>query len=95
MLLKGEGENAEHIVGGAERSTLAHDAFPARWRQGRHSSVSSPGPRRQPAGTVMGYRRAVSNGLWVVTPNVLKSVILRVTTVNLCTCAVAAIMASS
>jgi type I restriction enzyme M protein len=28
MLLKGEGENAEHIVGGAEWSTLAHDAFP-------------------------------------------------------------------
>jgi type I restriction enzyme M protein len=30
MLLKGEGENAEHIVGGAEWSTLAHDAYPAR-----------------------------------------------------------------
>ena len=29
MLLKGEGENADHIVGGAEWSTLAHDAFPA------------------------------------------------------------------
>jgi len=29
MLLKGEGENAEHIVGGAEWSTLSHDAFPA------------------------------------------------------------------
>ena len=29
MLLKGEGESAEHIVGGAEWSTLAHDAFPA------------------------------------------------------------------
>jgi len=29
MLLKGEGENAEHIVGGAEWSTLLHDAFPA------------------------------------------------------------------
>jgi len=29
MLLKGEGENAENIVGGAEWSTLAHDAFPA------------------------------------------------------------------
>lgn len=29
MLLKGEGDNAEHIVGGAEWSTLAHDAFPA------------------------------------------------------------------
>lgn len=29
MLLKGEGFNAEHIVGGAEWSTLAHDAFPA------------------------------------------------------------------
>jgi type I restriction enzyme M protein len=28
MLLKGEGENAEHIVGGAEWSTLSHDAFP-------------------------------------------------------------------
>jgi type I restriction enzyme M protein len=27
MLLKGEGENADHIVGGAEWSTLAHDAF--------------------------------------------------------------------
>jgi type I restriction enzyme M protein len=30
MLLKGEGENADHIVGGAEWSTLAHDAFPAK-----------------------------------------------------------------
>jgi type I restriction enzyme M protein len=30
MLLKGEGENADHIVGGAEWSTLYHDAFPAR-----------------------------------------------------------------
>jgi len=30
MLLKGEGENADQIVGGAEWSTLAHDAFPAR-----------------------------------------------------------------
>jgi type I restriction enzyme M protein len=30
MLLKGEGENAENIVGGAEWSTLSHDAFPAR-----------------------------------------------------------------
>jgi type I restriction enzyme M protein len=29
MLLKGEGENAEKIVGGAEWSTLSHDAFPA------------------------------------------------------------------
>ena len=29
MLLKGEGENAAHIVGGAEWSTLSHDAFPA------------------------------------------------------------------
>ncbi len=29
MLLKGEGENAENIVGGAEWSTLSHDAFPA------------------------------------------------------------------
>ncbi|MDX2034158.1 MAG: class I SAM-dependent DNA methyltransferase [Blastocatellia bacterium] len=29
MLLKGEGENADHIVGGAEHSTLARDAFPA------------------------------------------------------------------
>ncbi|MGQ0763252.1 MAG: type I restriction-modification system subunit M [Acidobacteriota bacterium] len=29
MLLKGEGENADHIIGGAEWSTLAHDAFPA------------------------------------------------------------------
>ena len=28
MLLKGEGENADHIVGGAEWSTLARDAFP-------------------------------------------------------------------
>jgi len=28
MLLKGEGENAEHIVGGADKSTLSHDAFP-------------------------------------------------------------------
>ncbi len=30
MLLKGEGENAQNIVGGAEWSTLSHDAFPAR-----------------------------------------------------------------
>jgi type I restriction enzyme M protein len=30
MLLKGEGDNAEHIVGGAEWSTLAHDAFPGK-----------------------------------------------------------------
>lgn len=29
MLLKGEGENAKNIVGGAEWSTLSHDAFPA------------------------------------------------------------------
>ncbi|MGE3171801.1 MAG: N-6 DNA methylase [Planctomycetota bacterium] len=29
MLLKGEGENADHIVGGAGYSTLANDAFPA------------------------------------------------------------------
>ena len=29
MLLKGEGENVDHIVGGAEYSTLSHDAFPA------------------------------------------------------------------
>ncbi len=27
MLLKGEGGNADHIVGGADRSTLTHDAF--------------------------------------------------------------------
>ncbi|HSW64104.1 MAG TPA: class I SAM-dependent DNA methyltransferase [Dissulfurispiraceae bacterium] len=29
MLLKGEGESADRIVGGAEWSTLSHDAFPA------------------------------------------------------------------
>ena len=29
MLLKGEGENADHIIGGAEWSTLSHDAFAA------------------------------------------------------------------
>jgi type I restriction enzyme M protein len=29
MILKGEGENAENILGGAEWSTLSHDAFPA------------------------------------------------------------------
>jgi type I restriction enzyme M protein len=29
MLLKGEGENASNIVGGAAWSTLSHDAFPA------------------------------------------------------------------
>jgi type I restriction enzyme M protein len=29
MLLKREGESADHIVGGAEWSTLSHDAFPA------------------------------------------------------------------
>jgi type I restriction enzyme M protein len=29
MLLKGEGDNAKFIVGGAEWSTLVHDAFPA------------------------------------------------------------------
>ena len=28
MLIKGEGENADHIVGGAEWSPLSHDAFP-------------------------------------------------------------------
>jgi type I restriction enzyme M protein len=30
MLLKGEGENADHIIGGAEHSTLSHDAYPAK-----------------------------------------------------------------
>ncbi|HDH27797.1 MAG TPA: SAM-dependent DNA methyltransferase [Euryarchaeota archaeon] len=30
IILKGEGENVDHIVGGAEWSTLSHDAFPAR-----------------------------------------------------------------
>lgn len=30
MLLKGEGENADNIIGGAEWSTLSHDAFAAR-----------------------------------------------------------------
>jgi type I restriction enzyme M protein len=30
MLMMGEGENVDHIVGGAEWSTLSHDAFPAR-----------------------------------------------------------------
>jgi type I restriction enzyme M protein len=29
MLLKGEGESADNVVGGAEWSTLSHDAFPA------------------------------------------------------------------
>jgi type I restriction enzyme M protein len=29
MLLKGEGESADHIIGGAEWSTISHDAFPA------------------------------------------------------------------
>jgi type I restriction enzyme M protein len=29
MLLKGEGDSADHIIGGAEWSTLSHDAFPA------------------------------------------------------------------
>ena len=29
LLLHGEGENADHMVGGAEWSTLSHDAFPA------------------------------------------------------------------
>jgi type I restriction enzyme M protein len=29
LLLKGEGENADHVVGGAEWSTLSHDAFPS------------------------------------------------------------------
>jgi type I restriction enzyme M protein len=29
MLLKGEGDNADHIVGGAEWSTLLNDAFPS------------------------------------------------------------------
>jgi len=29
MLLKGKGDTADHIVGGAEWSTLSHDAFPA------------------------------------------------------------------
>jgi type I restriction enzyme M protein len=30
MILKGEGKNAEYIVGGAEWSTLSHDAYPSR-----------------------------------------------------------------
>jgi type I restriction enzyme M protein len=30
MLIKGEGDNADNIVGGAEWSTLSHDAFPGR-----------------------------------------------------------------
>ena len=30
LLLKGEGESADNIVGGPEHSTLANDAFPAR-----------------------------------------------------------------
>jgi type I restriction-modification system DNA methylase subunit len=30
MLIKGEGENANHIVGGAEWFTLSHDAFPSK-----------------------------------------------------------------
>ena len=29
VILKGEGESADHVVGGAEWSTLLHDAFPA------------------------------------------------------------------
>ena len=29
MILKGEGDSAKNIVGGAEYSTLSHDAFPA------------------------------------------------------------------
>ncbi|XXY77434.1 class I SAM-dependent DNA methyltransferase [Sorangium sp. So ce295] len=29
LLMKGEGDQAEHIIGGAEHSTLSHDAFPA------------------------------------------------------------------
>lgn len=29
MIIKGEGESADHIVGGAEWSTLSHDAFPS------------------------------------------------------------------
>jgi type I restriction enzyme M protein len=29
VMLKGEGESADHVVGGAEWSTLLHDAFPA------------------------------------------------------------------
>ncbi len=28
MLIKGEGESADHIVGGAKHSTLSHDALP-------------------------------------------------------------------
>lgn len=39
MLLKGEGENAKNIVGGAEWSTLSHDAFPA---QEFHFMLSNP-----------------------------------------------------
>jgi type I restriction enzyme M protein len=30
MLLKGEGESAKHVTGGAEWTTLSHDAFPAK-----------------------------------------------------------------
>lgn len=39
MLLKGEGENAKNIVGGAEWSTLSHDAFSA---QEFHFMLSNP-----------------------------------------------------
>jgi type I restriction enzyme M protein len=64
MLLKGEGENADQVVGGAEWSTLAHDAFPAREFDfmlsnppcGRRGSGLRAVPRPRPR-TFAGHRR--------------------------------------
>lgn len=51
--------------------------------------------RQGASNALVGYVRAAANGLRTETPKCLKSATLRVTTVSLWTCAVAAIMASS
>ena len=48
LLLKGEGDAADNIVGGPEHSTLANDAFPCRQAEGRRVRVRS-GPARHGA----------------------------------------------
>src|SRR5687767_1320001 len=65
MLLKGEGESAEHVVVGAEWSTLAHDALPAREldfmlskHRVRHATLLSAAGRA--------YRSSVASAGWSV-----------------------------
>ena len=41
LLLKGEGEAADHIVGGPEHSTLANDAFPSREKMKQDTPLGS------------------------------------------------------